>query len=591
MANPFGKRPLTIVEIDLPYCTRTYGSSPCTAILGGTGRAKCFNSLFTCQDEANYNEGVLTVSFVENIDGIPDLPGVYPCLVSVSSRPGEINLSGMSDNSTALGVRARVTFTLRNSRDNDSYMDKYHAERISGAALASGIGYNPLNRGHYLSRLFARFPYFLGIPVRVKRGYVGDDVALMPTEHYIMTEVVGPNSAGEYTVTAKDVLDLAENEKAVCPAPSSGKLLTDITATATSFVITPEGIGDGEYPASGVLAIGNEIMNFTRIGDTFTVVRGQEGSEAAAHSGLDNVQLCAVFDGETLNQVAEILLTQYAEVPAAVIPSATWQAENDRWYSGFTVKRVIIPKVTGVKKLLEELCNLGVLLFWNPVDQLIEFKVNSPLDIGQTYYSINDDESLLQGTTEISIDQTQRISALWFFHGVRDWFAEMDTSSNFTKLALAPVAKNYYRQPAYKEIYTRWFGRGGDDATVSVIAERLTARFKTPPQVATGQLDVKDRPHIQLGSRILFESYLLENVDGAVMAIPMQVNYVEYTENRVKFSAETFRTEGRFGYWLDEATAPADYTSATPAQREAGMFWGDEAQPGMPDGSPNYKWF
>jgi len=84
---------------------------------------------------------------------------------------------------------------------------------------------------------------------------------------------------------------------------------------------------------------------------------------------------------------------------------------------------------------------------------------------------------------------------------------------------------------------------------------------------------------------------VLQDVDGATLAEPMQVNYVEYAEDKLKFRAETYRIDGRFGFWLDDGTAPADYTSATAAQRATGAFWGDETNPGMPDGSPDYNWF
>ena len=169
------RQPITLVEIDLPYCTRTYGTAPCAAILGTTGAVKCFNSRATCQDPDNYSAGVKTVTFAPNIAGIPDIPGIFPCLSDVSSRPGELNLSGFDPGSTALGVRARVTVKLQDFTNNDTWLDKYQSERVSGAALASGIGYDPLGRGRFLARMFARFPYYLGLSLRVRlcRGCTG----------------------------------------------------------------------------------------------------------------------------------------------------------------------------------------------------------------------------------------------------------------------------------------------------------------------------------------------------------------------------------------------------------------------------------
>jgi hypothetical protein len=129
------------------------------------------------------------------------------------------------------------------------------------------------------------------------------------------------------------------------------------------------------------------------------------------------------------------------------------------------------------------------------------------------------------------------------------------------------------------EIYSRWFGREGDDATVSVIAERLVSRYEKIPKIVTGIADVKDRAGIYLGARVEVTSYVLQGIDGAVDPEPMQVRYVEYTEDRVKFTAETYRLDGRFGFWMDETTDEMDYDLATAAERQAGAYWWDEDEP------------
>lgn len=590
MAN-LARKPLTLVEIDLPYCIRTYGSAPCTAALSATMKAKCFNSRATCQDPTNYSAGTKTVTFAPNIDGIPDAPGVFPCLTDVSGRPGELNLSGFDPTSTALGVRARVTVTLQDFTNNDTWLDKYQAERVSGAALFSGVGYNPLTRGRFLARLWERFPYYLGIPLRVRRGYVGDDPASMPTENYVISELTGPNAAGVVQITAKDILDLAENDKAVIPSASTGKLLSAMTASATTLTLTPAGVGDDEYPASGMVRIGRELMTFTRSGDVLTVERGQDGTVAATHTALDVVQICEVLEDLNINQAAETILKYGTTAFDAYIPTADWQLENDTWYSGMKIGRVILSKPIGKKTLIGELCQLGVMIWWNPVDQEIKFKVNSPLLPTESYVTITDDVNIIEGSPEIERAEDQRVSALWFFHGVRDWTSDAMSAENFDKLTIATGTENLYGQDAYKEVFTRWFGADGNDVAVSIIAERLFARYRDVPKIASGTLDVKDRDNVQLGTRVTLESYVLQDVDGAILVEPMQINYVEYSDNRVKFRAETYRIDGRFMFWLDSATAPADYTSATAAQRAAGAFWGDSGSPGMPDGTDDYVWF
>jgi hypothetical protein len=584
------RKPLTLVQIDLPYCTRTYGVAPCTAALSAANPAKCMNSRFTCQDPANYLAGTRTVTFTHNQEGLPDIPGLFPALKSVSSRPGEINLSGFDPRSNALGVRARVTVNLQDFTNNDTYLDKYQAERVSGAALFSGMGYDPLARGRFLSRMMARFPYYVGLPLRVMRGYVGDDPASMPTENYVISEVTGPNAAGELQITAKDVLDLADNKKAVFPRASSGKLLEALSLDAVTATLTPATVGD-EYPASGLVRIGREIMAFTRSGDVLTLTRGQEGTAPQTHSALDLVQICGVLDGLTFNQAIEAILTDNQPEFLPFIDSTAWQAENDTWLAGTTIGRVIFPKPTGKATLVGEICQLGVLVWWDAVAQKIEYRVNAPLGIGQTFVPIDDTAGLIQGSPEVDRAEDQRASAIWIYHGVRDWTDDALASRNFNKLEIASVNENLYGQEAYKEVFTRWFGRTGDDTSAGIIAERLLARYKDTPKIVSGVLDVKDRPTVHVGARVSVESYVLQDIDGATLAVPMQVNYAEYSEDRVKFRAEEYRLDGRFGFWMDDGTAPTDYASATDAQKATGAFWGDDTLASFPDGSPFYQWF
>ncbi|NBT33525.1 MAG: hypothetical protein EBT13_16945, partial [Rhodobacteraceae bacterium] len=67
-----GREPLTVVEIDLPLCARTYGTAPCTAALSAETPNKCFNTRKTCQDTANYlGTSTQTLRFAKNQTGIP----------------------------------------------------------------------------------------------------------------------------------------------------------------------------------------------------------------------------------------------------------------------------------------------------------------------------------------------------------------------------------------------------------------------------------------------------------------------------------------------------------------------------------------
>lgn len=570
-----GRKPVTLFQMDLPYCTRTYGSAPCAAALGTTGIAKCFNSLATCQDRTNYDEGVKTVTFAYNQDGNPDIPGLFPALQSVDSRPGELNLSGIDPQKSALGIRARVNAQLQDFTNNDTWLDKYQAERVSGAALLSGIGYSPEGRGHFLSRMMARFPFYNGIPSRVLRGYAGDALEDMDTEHYVVSEVSGPNAGGVLKITSKDVFDLAED---VIPSVSTGKLSAALTSSATEFTLATEGDGD-EYAASGLVRIGREIMEFTRTDDTFTVVRGAEGTAESSHNAGDLVQECFVSVPQSIPAAAEAILKYGTTAFDAFIPTADWTEENSTWYAGLDLGRVIISRPTQKKLLIGELCALGCMFWWDAIDQEIKFKINSPLLPGETYYPVNDQIGIIEGTVDIDRAEDQRLSAIWMYHSIRDWTDDSLSGKNFNNLTVATLSVNDYEVEASRELFTRWFGREGNDTAVGIITERLLSRYERTPNLVSGTLDVKDRPAMTLGARILIETYSLQDVDGATLAEPMQVNYVEYSEDRVKFRAETYKIDGQFAFWMDDGTAPVDYDSATDEQRATGAFWADADNP------------
>ncbi|UCH46896.1 MAG: hypothetical protein JSU95_12410, partial [Betaproteobacteria bacterium] len=222
---------LQIVELDVDRCSLTYGAGACTAALGTTGVRKCYNTYFTCQSKDNFNREVRTLRFAKNQNGILRSDRVYPALQSVSTNPTEINLGGVNDRLGSLGKRARISVKLKDFTDSDIWFDDYQSERVDGTAQTDESGYNPQERGTFFGKLRRRFPYYVGRALRVKEGYVGDDVATMRTRNYVVTEWSGPDAAGNVTITASDVLDLASDKKAQAPAPSQGRLAVNVASS------------------------------------------------------------------------------------------------------------------------------------------------------------------------------------------------------------------------------------------------------------------------------------------------------------------------------------------------------------------------
>src|SRR5690606_2031091 len=225
-----------LVEIDIPFCSLTYGVAPCAAELGVTGERKCFNTRRTCQDTENFDPEPLTLRFIRpsvslDYDAIPSLEGV-------SITPQEI------DPGVSMGKRESVRVTFADHPHSDAGLDKYLSER----------GYDAFKRGTWWWQLRARGTTLNGLPLRILRGEAGTPLAEMTVSHYLIESAAGPDGR-TFSITAKDVLKVADGDRAQAPAVSRGELGSAIGDTGGSFSLVPTGIGDLDYPSSGKAVI------------------------------------------------------------------------------------------------------------------------------------------------------------------------------------------------------------------------------------------------------------------------------------------------------------------------------------------------
>ena len=260
-----GRQPFQYVEIDLDYCANTAGVAPCTA--SQTGDAKCFNTYATCNDTANFNLTTKTYRFCSPNGGkVPRGLDAIPCLRSISITPAEITAG------KGLGLRAACAITMQDFPHSDIRIDPYVIERT----------YIPINRGTYFGKLKARNPFYNGRIMRVYSGYLEQDGSFNAANFEVRTYVIeqwdGIDTNGITKITAKDILKLASDDRAVAPKASIGKITLDMTTSTTSVNLTPTGIGS-DYGSSGYVRIGSEVMAFTRSGDTLTLTRAQKAQQ------------------------------------------------------------------------------------------------------------------------------------------------------------------------------------------------------------------------------------------------------------------------------------------------------------------------
>lgn len=567
---------IQIVEWDIERCSLTYGNSPCTAVLGTDGVRKCYNTFKTCQDTANFATSTETLRFAMNVDGLPRDERIYPCMSApVTTNPSRINLGGVSDRSGPLGKRARVSIKLQDFTDSDIWFDRYQSERVDGTAQTDEGGYNPKDRGTFFAKLRRRFPYYVGRKIRVLEGEVGQTLASMRTREYVVSEWRGPDASGAVEIIAKDVLDLADNKKALCPVPSTGKLSGDIADSGTpSFDLIPSGVGS-DYDASGRASIGSEVVSFTRSGDTVTITgRGLDGTEASSHSTNDLFQQAYRVDDVALADVAYDLLVNFANIDASFITLSDWQDEGNRWLAGFDLTATIT-KPTGVLTLFGELAQLGAFWWWDDVAQKIKMRANRPLDYNETAPQVNDDKTFIEKSLATSDMDDERLTRVLFWHGQLDVSKSATDGNNYRRVSvsIAPGAESAdeYDQIQVLEIFSRWLG-DGQDSIANAVSGRLLERYKETPQELTFSFDVKDAANLEPASPVEVTTRLIQDDTGNSLPFEMQITSIEEAVpgHRLKATAQTYQYSGNYGF-ITENSRP-DYGASSDAQKEVGTY-------------------
>lgn len=444
-------RRLEFFELVLPRCTRTYGSSPCTAAIGTTGDYKCYNSPATCQDHANYEAGEQVVRWAVPTEDLPVDYDYIPSIINTTQRAQEIKPG------ESLGTRESFTVSFFDHAHNDVIFDPYIDDRE----------FNPYVVGSFWPKFAARWPNIQGYEGRYVRGVVGQPIETMQRFYYAVESTSGPDSSNGYSITCKDALKFLDNDKAVCPLPSSGVLLGTLTDVGTSLTLSPTGIGDAEYPTSGTASIGDEEVRFTRVADVVTLTeRGVNGSQQGEHNEGETFQLAEVFESAETSDIIERLITGFTDTPAEYVDLVGWQAETVTHIGRLYNAEIMKP--TGVKKLIDELIEqVGLVVYTDT--QAKKFRVKAMRNL-VPLMSITDD-LIIDNSITAKTESDKRISAVMTFYAQKNPLENIDQEKNYnaTKYTINsdPVAALENSPFSIKKIFSRWinvFSRAAAEA-------------------------------------------------------------------------------------------------------------------------------
>lgn len=565
-----------MIEIDLPFCSRTWGNSPCTASLSSKTKNKCWNLRAGCGDVPNFAEGTpLTLRFCK--DGpIPKGLVAFPVLSSVKASSPTVNIAGSDPDMSSLGKLASLSFTLGDFTYHERGIDPYLADRISGAAQFSGIGYTPADQGTFLNKLKDRWPNYAGANVRRILGYIVDGVLTdAQTQHFFIKEIDGPNN-GAVSVKAYGVLDLANKKTALCPKPTSGVIDRDMTATSTTFTLTPAGVGNAQYAASGWVCISSEIMRFARVGNVFTVARGQRRTAASSHSAGDTVQQVYTARRARIDTVLHDLVQNYTDTPTTYLDAAQRLQNSDevgRWGASILLETDIVTP-TAVATLLSELSDLGCSIWEDEFSQKIKIRMNRPVDT-DIVRAVSDRTA--KDIRQKDNDQ-DRLTQILFMSKRSDPTKPLSDDTNFDvkMLTVDPDAMDLHNgKISSRTIRTRWLDQG-DDATVAIASLRLLDRFKRAPKTVSITLDAKEKG-VRLADVIEVNSDELADSTGLPSSKLLQVTSREepIAYHDIKVLCQAFSFDGR--YWYIAPNDAPTYNLATDEQKATYAFISPDA--------------
>lgn len=455
------------------------------------------------------NNAMTTYRFAIDTSYLPNDIACIPSIKEVAITPAIISLG------ENVGQRASVAVTFRD-----------HKHIFANEAFDDGTFW-----GKFRKRYGLKLKGFL---LRLIRGNLGQNLVNMETRHFVIDSVDGPAANGEYKIVAKDVLKLADGDTAQAPILSNGFLLAAINNAVTSFTLSPSGIGNSEYPASGHVNIGGkEICSFTRSGDTMTITRAQFNTTAVAHDISERAQLCLRYTTQDVAVIISDLLLNYTDVISSWVPLATWQTETAAYLA--TSYTALIAEPTSVSKLISELVEqAGLAIWWDDINQHINLQVLRPIASNAFVYNA---DNYIASSLEVKEQPEKRLSQIYTYFAKLSPLVNEDQINNYRSTAYTTdaVSESRYGSASIKKIYSRWIPDGGR-AIATTLNGVLLARFKDPPRRISFDVLRGSGSNPVFGVGYQIQGWPFQNLDGTADTIAAQIT-------RLNPKADVFEVE------------------------------------------------
>lgn len=497
-----------------PYVYGKYAPRTTTVVdgMGDPSADLCYNTFATCQDTANYLKEVRTYRFIDDILRPPDAVDIYPAVKSVRYSSTRLQPGGK------YSARGQVTVSLQDFADGDWSTDDYQHLR----------DHNQENQGTFFGKFLERNKFYIGRPMRVKEGFIDPDTFSLTdfrTREYIIDSIAGPTSEGKVTITGKDVLALARDDRAKAPTASTWTLRAAMNSSQTTLL--PQ-IGEAASIVAGDkhIRVNDEIMlvGTESPTDTVNVTRAQGGTTAASHAIDDTVQECLTYEDEPVIDVIDDLLKNFANVPSAFIPYTDWETEETESLTGYNLE-TIISAPTGVTKLLQEISESTLIDLWySDVDQEIKLKLQTPFTaVTETW---DDDDHIVADSIKVRNMDKDRLSRVVIYYGMRNFAEKLTEPENYQFINFEIEADkegvNKYDDERVRVIFSRWFD-STNSQQVALTSQRLLDRFGITPVEVTFDIDAKDVETLDVGDVYDLRTRVIQNVAGLPKTTRFQI--------------------------------------------------------------------
>ncbi len=485
-----GLERIRAVEIDIEVCQHTFGVAPCTA----TGE-KCFNTRnysCDCKDPDNYSPTTQTIRCVEDVGMFPE-GFAFANLESVTTSKAQV------DPGRSIGVRATFSAEFKNHRTGDALLDPYIIDRA----------YNPFEKGTFWGKFKARNPFYEHNNFRALFGSPDQAYSEMRTEHFVLDDIQGPSSRGKVKMSGADFMRLLDEKTSLAPKPNTGVLDATLPQGSTSLTVTPAGVGDAQYSASGKIAIGEEVISFTRVADVLTL--GAATSEE--YSEGDSVQEILEYTSQTAAAIIYDLIYRFTPIDNTTMDLTAWQAITTDFSDPAVLYSTQIVKPTAVKKLVNELIEqAGLLLFADNVNQKIVFDILRPNTI--TGNAV-DDSVMIENSFDQMDQPDKRYSIVIVYYNQRNVFKNLEEPGNFYGTYVYGTPENRYPNESIKRIFSRWIPKAGLTVATDV-GQRFINRYTIPPRRFIFKLPADKMNYLSLGQTFPISHPVIEDCFGDV---------------------------------------------------------------------------